>query len=267
MGTRRSWSDGLAIPAISLPGNDPGRGPDTLPWRPARLKRPVAGLVFDMGGVLYDDTVWRRWLLRVLGQLGLHTNYRSFYRLWDRQYLAEVHCGRREFSAAFGDFLCSVGLSPAQIDEVQAACQARRRSLETAIRPLPCVKTTLARLHQSGLALTALTDSEYSSAVLTERLERIGLGGLFESVISSIDLGHTRPEAECYHAAIASMRVGARQTAFVGHDSEELSGAADVGMSTIAFNFDADARADVFIARFEQLSEVVDGPHTYAAAG
>ena len=130
------------------------------------------------------------------------------------------------------------------------------------------MKTTLARLHQSGLALTALTDSEYSSAVLTERLERIGLGGLFESVISSIDLGHTRPEAECYHAAIASMRVGvARQTAFVGHDSEELSGAADVGMSTIAFNFDADARADVFIARFEQLSEVVDGPRTTRPPG
>jgi len=267
MATRPFWSDGLAIPAISSHGNDPARDPDTLPIRPARLKRPVEGLVFDMGGVLYDDTVWRRWLLRVLGQLGLHTNYRSFYRLWDRQYLADVHRGRREFTAAFGEFLCAVGLSPAQIDEVQAACQARRRSLEVSIRPLPCVKTTLARLHQSGLALAALTDSEYSAAVLTERLERIGLAGLFDAVVSSIDLGHARPEPECYLTAISALRLSARQTAFVGHDSEELHGAADVGMCTIAFNFDADARADVFIARFEQLSEVVDGPRSYAAAG
>ena len=257
------WHD----PTISWPGGDPLRGPDTLPLRPARLPGPIQGLVFDMGGVLYDDTVWRRWLLRVLGQLGLHTNYRSFYRLWDRQYLADVHRGRREFAAAFGEFLRSVGLSPAQIDEVQAACQARRRSLEVSIRPLPCVKTTLSRLHQSGLTLAALTDSEYSSTVLAERLERIGLGGLFGTVISSIDLGHTRPEPQCYLAALSAMHLNPGQTAFVGHDSEELDGAAHVGMRTIAFNFDADARADVFIARFEQLSDLMDGPCSYAAAG
>jgi hypothetical protein len=38
-------------------------------------------------------------------------------------------------------------------------------------------------------------------------------------------------------------------------------------MPTIAFNFDADARADVFIARFDELSEVVDQQRPYAAAG
>jgi HAD superfamily hydrolase (TIGR01509 family) len=267
MATRPSSSDGLAVPVISLPGGDAAPRSHVLPLRPARLPRPIDGLVFDMGGVLYDDTVWRRWLLRVLGQLGLHANYRSFYRLWDRQYLGDVHRGQREFSAAFGEFLRSVGLSPAQIDEVQAACQARRRSLEASIRPLPCVKTTLARLRQSGLVLAALTDSEYSSSILAERLERIGLGGLFGTVLSSIDLGHTRPEPVCYLTALAAMKLSASQVAFVGHDREELEGAAQVGMGTIAFNFDADARADVFIARFEQLAEVIDGPRSYAAAG
>jgi HAD superfamily hydrolase (TIGR01509 family) len=267
MATRPSSSDGLAVPVISLPNGEATPRSHILPLRPARLPRPIHGLVFDMGGVLYDDTVWRRWLLRVLGQLGLHANYRSFYRLWDRQYLGDVHRGRREFSAAFGEFLRSVGLSPAQIDEVQAACQARRRSLESSIRPLPCVKTTLARLRQSGLALAALTDSEYSSSVLAERLERIGLAGLFGMVLSSIDLGHIRPEPICYLTALSAMKLSASQVAFVGHDGEELEGAAQVGMGTIAFNFDADARADVFIARFEQLSEVIDGPRSYAAAG
>jgi HAD superfamily hydrolase (TIGR01509 family) len=199
--------------------------------------------------------------------LGLHTNYRSFYRLWDREFLVEVHRGRCEFCVAFRSFLRAAGLTRAQIDEVEAACQARRRSWEAKVRPLPGVKATLARLHQAGLALGALTDSEYTAAVLQERLERMGLGGLLETVVSSFDLGHTRPAPLCYHTALAALKRSAADVAFVGHDSEELEGAALVGMPTIAFNFAADARADVFIARFDELSEVVDRQHPYAAAG
>ena len=44
-------------------------------------------------------------------------------------------------------------------------------------------------------------------------------------------------------------------------NSEELAGASRVGMPTIAFNYDAGARADVFLTRFEELLELVgDGP-------
>ena len=46
----------------------------------------VRGVLFDMCNVLFDNTVWRRWVLKVLGRLGLHTNYRSFFRVWDRDY-------------------------------------------------------------------------------------------------------------------------------------------------------------------------------------
>ena len=46
----------------------------------------------------------------------------------------------------------------------------------------------------------------------------------------------------------------------MGHDRLELAGAAAVGMSTIAFNFDSDAQADVHINRFEELIEVLIPP-------
>jgi FMN phosphatase YigB (HAD superfamily) len=49
------------------------------------------------------------------------------------------------------------------------------------------------------------------------------------------------------------MELSADRVAFVGHDTEELAGAARVGMSTIAFNYDTNAKADVFITRFEEL--------------
>jgi hypothetical protein len=118
--------------------------------RTATLPGPIRGVLFDMGNVLYDDTLWRRWVLRLLGHIGLHTNYRSFFRIWDRDYLDDVHRGRREFFEAFQAFLLSAGLSHSQIDELEAACRARHHQLEVDARPLPGVKTTLERLHQSG---------------------------------------------------------------------------------------------------------------------
>jgi len=233
------------------------RGPSVgLPSLLGSLSRPARGLLFDMGDVLVDATLWRRWLLRVLSRLGLHTNYRSFYHIWDHDFLQDVHRGRREFSEAFGAFLLSAGLSPGQIDEVEAACQTRRSQWEQTARLLPGVKLALAKLHAAGVVMAVLSDSEYPATVLAERLQRLGVGEFFKAVVSSIDLERIKPDPVCYLTALEAMGLSADQVAFVGHDAEELAGAAGVGMSTIAFNYDPHAKADVFIARFEELLQV-----------
>ena len=230
-----------------------------LPRPLGTLPRPVEGLLFDMGDVLYDATLWRRWLLRVLSQLGVHTSYRSFFHLWDHDFLDDVYRGRREFCEAFQAFLLSVGLSPGQIDEVEAACQARRNEWELNVRLLPGVKPTLGKLHAAAVTMGVLSDSEYPAAVLGERLQRLGLGGMFHTVVSSLDLERIKPDPVCYRTALRAMELSADRVAFVGHDSEELAGAAGVGMATIAFNYDTDAKADVFITRFEEILPLV-GP-------
>lgn len=263
MDSRPFWPYG---PLLSLPA---ARNDRILALPQGQARRPliVAGLLFDMGGVLYDDTLWRRWLLRVLSQLGLRTNYRSFYRIWDRDFLPLVHRGERDFGDAFRAFMRSAGLSRAQIEELEGACQARRRLLESEIRALPGVKSTLTRLHQAGFILATLNDSEFPAPSLTERLERIGLGDLFTVVVSSIDLGHTRPDPVCYQTALGAMNLTASQVAFVGHDAEELAGATAIGMPTVAFNFDPDAQADLFLARFDDLLNLIDiNPPRSAAA-
>jgi FMN phosphatase YigB (HAD superfamily) len=220
-----------------------------------------------MSNVLYDATLWRRWLLQVLRRLGLHTNYRAFYHIWDHDYLADVRRGRREFCEAFRSFLLSVGLSRGQAEEVEAACQARRRHWEADSRLLPGVKNTLFQLHGAGLVLGVLDDSEHPSAVLEKRLARLGLGGLFSTVISSVDVGKTRPDPVAYMTALRAMNLPAGQAVFVGHSAEDLAGAADVGMMTVAFNFDPEATADAFAARFDELLDLVGLRSRYAAAG
>ena len=69
------------------------------------------GVIFDMADVLYDATLWRRWLLRLVNQLGVPAEYEPFYHAWDHDYLADVHCGRRDYTEAFQTFLLARGLT------------------------------------------------------------------------------------------------------------------------------------------------------------
>jgi HAD superfamily hydrolase (TIGR01509 family) len=229
--------------------------------------RPVRGLLFDPGDVLYDATLWRCWLLKLLARLGLRTSYRSFFYLWDHEYLADVYRGKRDFHQALELFLLAAGLSHGQIDEVEMACKRRRCQDEAAARPLAGVKATLRAARASGTVLGVLGNYEHPAAVLAGHLDQIGLGGLFDAVVSSFDLGATLPEPACYQAALAAMRLPPEQVAFVGHDSEELAGAARAGLQTVAFNFDAEARADVYLIRFDELLELVSAASRPAAAG
>ena len=106
----------------------------------------IRAVVFDMDDVLYDATLWRRWLLQLLARLGVKAEYRSFYRTWDAEYLIDVHRGRREYAEAFQAFLLAQGLSWAQIDEVEAASRVHSQELESGVRPLPGVAATINEL-------------------------------------------------------------------------------------------------------------------------
>lgn len=223
----------------------------------AALFGRVDGLIFDMGDVLYDATVWRRWLLQQLGKLGLHAHYRSFFRVWDRDYLAAVHRGERTYDDAFRAFLRDAGLSRGQIDEIAIASRSRKRQLEGTARCLPGVRATLHRLRRAGVQLAVVSDSDLPAEQLEHWLVRLGLGGLFLSVVSSIDLKRTKPDPLCYRTALDEVALAAPRVAFVGHDADELRGAKRIGMRTIAFNFDRDSVADLYLGRFDELLNLV----------
>jgi len=238
---------------------------ETPPAQP--LDRPIRGVLLDTCNVLYDSTAWRLWVLKILHQLGVQTSYRAFFRVWDREYLGEVHRGQREFCHAFEEFLRSVGLSTGQIAELQAACEARRRDCERNTRALPGVSATVAMLHRAGLQLAAIGNSIQPASVIRQRLARFAMGPYFSAIVSSIDSGCTMPEPASYQAALAAMQLSAEEVAFVGHDAAQLAGAAALGMQTVAFDPDLDAAADREIEHFEDLLDVLAVRRSYAAAG
>ncbi|MGC3967142.1 MAG: HAD family hydrolase [Pirellulales bacterium] len=217
----------------------------------------MEGLVFDMGDVLLDATLWRRWLLEQLRTLGLKSQYRSLFAIWDREYLDDVHRGRRRYSEAFTAFLAASGLTPSQVDEVVAASDSCKRELEAETRPFPGVRQTLLRLHADGVRMAVLSDSESPSAAIARRLESLGIGAYFSAIVSSRDLGETKPQRACYLRAAAELHLSSDRLAFVGHDAEELLGARRAGMRTIAFNYERDTAADRYLNRFDELLQVV----------
>jgi FMN phosphatase YigB (HAD superfamily) len=222
-----------------------------------RQQAPPTAVLFACENVLYDATVWERWLVRLLRHVHVQIDQESFSKHWGQEFLPEIHCGRREFDEAFRDYLRQLGLARGLIDEVAAASQGRRHEFLREARPLPSIRQTVIALAQQGLALGLLADSDLSAADLEQHLTRLGFGGRFQFLLSSIELGHTKCDSDGYRAAAVRFGRSAERIAFVGSHAHHLGAAARLGMPTIAFNYDDQARADLYLRQFDELVAIL----------
>jgi hypothetical protein len=58
----------------------------------------VSGLIFDVPGVLYDGTLWTRWLFQLLSRMGMYSHFTAFARLWEEEYLPRVNLDGEDIS-------------------------------------------------------------------------------------------------------------------------------------------------------------------------
>jgi FMN phosphatase YigB (HAD superfamily) len=233
----------------------------------AAWPEPPLAVVVDVPDVLYDATLWRRWLLRLVCRMGLPCDPVSFLQDWDANYLPEVHCGRREPTEALQSFLLAGGFSWAQVDEIEAASRVQREALENSPRALPGVVNVLSRLAQSGVALLAWSDAPHPAAKVSHLLDRLGLVGRFQAVLTSFEIEHSQPAAECYAAMLEQLALPACEVAYVGHEKAHLAGAYAAGLRTVAFNFHEPTSAEIHLNRFEDLLSLMRPPACSAQAG
>lgn len=217
----------------------------------------LGGVMFDVPDVLYDATLWRRWLFQLLGRLGANTNYAAFDLAWEAQ-LVDVHRGRREYAEALQSFLIGYGLSWGQVDEIEAAARIKRQNLELDVRPLPGVARVVGHLNRRGLPLVAWADVPHSAAKLAERLERLVPAARFAGILSSFELECVQPDAACYRAAIEHLGCEPCEVLYVGHDAAHLAGAANAGLRTAAVNHGSESQADYCLNRLEDLIAVIE---------
>lgn len=118
------------------------------------------------------------------------------------------------------------------------------------------VPETLRALKEQGYLLAIITDTANPISAKLSWFERGGFGHVWDAIISSMDMGVRKPDPKLYHAALSQLGLTADQAVFIGHRTSELAGAQAVGIKTIAFNYDKDARADFYIESFADLLKV-----------
>lgn len=226
----------------------------------------VDALVFDTADVLFDATYWPRKLARLVSRFGVSPGYAEFIGRWEGDFLPEVCRGRRDYDEAFCSFLLSWGLSWAQIDEIEADGRIQRRHFERELRPLPGVTRTLQTLAARGFRLAAWADSWEPAQKVAALLGRIGLSGVFSSILCSFELEATQPDFQCYQACIAALGGASDRIAYVGHDAAHLAAARAAGLATVAFNHQPTAMADHHLPQFDGLLSLLAAPLASSSA-
>jgi putative hydrolase of the HAD superfamily len=105
--------------------------------------------------------------------------------------------------------------------------------------------------------LGIITDTANTVRVKLKWFEQGGFGHVWDSIISSKEIGLEKPDPGMYQAALDQLGITANQAVFVGHRKTELDGAKALGIKTIAFNHDPDATADLYVKDFNEL---IDAP-------
>jgi putative hydrolase of the HAD superfamily len=212
-------------------------------------------IVFDMGDIFFDATPWRRAITAHLQQQGVAIDYPAFCRRWEDKLVA-VYLGRRPYWEAFRELMADLGLTQEKIDAALEFAKKRAAGVEHVL--FDGVAETLAKLKARGVKLAVLSDSESSETHVRSRLAKLGIEQYFDAVVTSIDLGHVKPEPEAFAAALDRLNASAAETLFVGHDTDELDGAAQCGLATVAFNDEPAATADRHIGTFLHLLDCLD---------
>ena len=124
---------------------------------------------------------------------------------------------------------------------------------DNAIQFYEGVGETLKELKRRGCLLGIVTDTALPVFVKLGWFEQAGFGDVWDSIVTSREIGARKPNPIIYQAALGQLGVTAREAVFVGHKASELEGARAVGMTTIALNYEETAKADFYINHFSDL--------------
>ena len=217
---------------------------------------PLSAVVFDAGDVLYDATAWRRWLAERLRASGAAVTYPLLVERWEAQ-LVDVYTGSAAYWDRFRRLLTGFGVPEADHTKWEAVARAKGQEVQETHRAFEGTRDALDALRARGLRLGVLSDTQQSASQVRQKLDGFGLDGLFDAVVTSVDIGHVKPEREAYQAAADAVGAPLAQCAFVAHDVDELEGAQEAGMYAVAFNAAPGVPCDARAESFPDLVEII----------
>ena len=98
----------------------------------------------------------------------------------------------------------------------------------------PDAAPALTALAARGLKIGAVTNNPKKAARLAREIRDQGLPDVFAVIVSSVDCGWRKPHHEPFRFALAALRLGASETAYVGDTYElDILPALELGMTAV----------------------------------
>ena len=104
------------------------------------------------------------------------------------------------------------------------------------VRLIDGVRELLALLHARQIRMGVISNSSFAASTLERELQRQGIRGYFEFVISSADYGIRKPDPIIFEVALARLGLGPASAWFAGDNvGYDVVGARNAGIFPIAF--------------------------------
>lgn len=214
----------------------------------SRTSHRVKALFFDAGDILYYRPERDRYLSEFLA--GRKVKKSPDFDTERKRIKDLAFSGQMRRHDYYRELIRLYGITdPQDIDE---GMRAISRDDDT-VAIFEGVPETINALKERGYLLGIITDTAMPFTRKLNWFDSHGFGRVWDVVISSKEMGVRKPAPSMYEEALNQTGVSPTEAVFVGHKTHELDGAHAVGMKTVAFNYDLDARADVYIKKFSDL--------------
>jgi len=194
----------------------------------------IKALAMDGNGVLYyrDNTTMDLLLKYLKEEKGLIFNKdeaKSYYHLLQNQ----ASVGKIKRKNMIDSYLNFLGVKEPQL---RREVDIKMSDFGRRIYLYPKVLSTLRELKKKGIILGVISNSIFSTKEKRQWFDDVGINSLLDIVICSIDEKFKKPDEAIYKIFLKRLGVLAKETAFVGHEEEEIQGASRTGLVTICFN-------------------------------
>jgi putative hydrolase of the HAD superfamily len=205
----------------------------------------IRGIFFDAAGVLYHRPASTgEFVAKLLKERGLATELSGEDRIRQKALRSQANKGQISPAEYWCELLAMYGVADPQ----------KRRALASQIDehsnhvlPIPGGREALAGLKSRGFILGIITDTMYPLKVKMRWLAQVGVAEYIDVVTCSTALGTHKPDIAMYLDALQQAHLTPGEAAFVGHDADELEGARNAGLATVAVNYAPAAKADYYI--------------------
>jgi putative hydrolase of the HAD superfamily len=213
----------------------------------ARLSSPplMEALIFDFGDTLVEyEGVPLSWvdhypeaLGRLASFLGTTPDSNQFESACAILRSYNTRLNPRDWEIGFSQILseiCGCFLVPAT-EDCEGAARVFFSLFRQRLRSFPDARNTLAVIRGRGLKIGVFTDVPYGMprALVLEDVDDAGLGGLFDLLVTSVDVGFRKP-APITLAYVAD-RIGTNRTglAYIGNERKDIGAAKQFGCTAI----------------------------------